>query len=116
MGLTGAQIALGMDSTKDQFIFAALGLGAQFGVLMPFSREHESEADSLGLRYMAKAGFDPRQAAELWKIMGKGNSVSKYEEFLSTHPSPESRVKKLSSQAPKYLEVYKANKDQKKCP
>jgi predicted Zn-dependent protease len=116
VGLTSAQLALGMDSTKDQFIFAALGLGAQFGVLMPFSRHQESEADSLGLKYMALAGFDPREASELWRLMGKGKSVSKLEEFLSTHPSPDSRVKELSASAPSYLTSYNANRNKEPCP
>ena len=64
-------IAMGASTQKDQMILAGLGLGIQFGILQPFSRKHETEADELGLKFMAKAGFDPTQAAELWKLMAK---------------------------------------------
>ena len=110
VGLGVAGAALGADTVKDQAILAALGLGMQFGVLQPFSRKHETEADELGLKYMAKAGFDPREAAELWKIMSKkaGNGPP---EFLSTHPSPKTRIKNLSKLAGEQMSVYKnANK------
>lgn len=103
-GLQISAIALGTGKATDQLIFGALGVGAQYGVLMPFSRTHETEADRLGQMYMAKAGFDPRQAAELWKLMAKvGGSTP---EFLSSHPSPESRIKDLSSRADKYMVDY----------
>lgn len=105
MGVAGA--ALGANTVKDQAVLAALGLGVQFGVLQPFSRKHETEADELGLKFMAKAGFNPNEAAELWKIMGKksGNGPP---EFLSTHPSPKTRIKNLSKLAKDHMSTYRA--------
>jgi predicted Zn-dependent protease len=74
----------------------ALGLGAQLGVLLPYSRTHETEADLIGLELMAKAGFDPGASLDLWRNMaaaGKGRPL----EFLSTHPSHESRLDDLEA-------------------
>jgi predicted Zn-dependent protease len=112
-GLTAADLFLGRDSQSDQLIVAALGVGAQFGVLMPFSRKHETEADRLGLKYMSEAGFDPRQAAELWKLMSGGGKSPP--EFLSTHPSPESRIKDLGGLAPSYMPVYEGVSPKPNC-
>ena len=67
---------MGESSTTDQAILTALGVGAQYGVLLPFSRKHESEADELGIKYLADAGFDPREASNLWVIMGEKNNSS----------------------------------------
>lgn len=102
------------NSKKSQMILGGLGLGSKIGVLLPFSRKHESEADILGLQYMASAGFDPRQAAELWKKM-KANSKGNTPEFLSTHPSNSSRIRTLNEQAPKYFEAYKSVTNKPKC-
>ena len=74
----------------------ALGLGAQLGVVLPYSRTHETEADLIGLELMAKAGFDPRASLDLWRNMaaaGNGQPL----EFLSTHPSHESRLEDLEA-------------------
>src|SRR5262249_30897282 len=82
---------------------AALGVGAQ-GVVLKFSRTQESEADALGLDLMASAGFDPRESVALWKNMAaasKGQPI----EFLSTHPSHETRIQDLQSRIPKDLPV-----------
>lgn len=75
---------------------AAIGLGAQYGVLLPYSRTHESEADYLGLQIMAKAGFDPEEAIALWRNMEK-SSDGKPPEFMSTHPANATRIKQLSA-------------------
>lgn len=106
-------IALTGNSKKDLYLMAGMGL-ATYGVMMPFSRTHESEADRLGLEYMANAGFNPYEAAALWKVMKKKAGKSP-PEFLSTHPSPETRVKKLTKLAPKFMAAYKENKNQKEC-
>jgi predicted Zn-dependent protease len=68
-GLAAASVALRGDGASRDLALAAFGLGAQFGVLMPFGRAQESEADIVGLEYMARAGFDPRAAIELWQNM-----------------------------------------------
>ncbi len=65
VALTAADLSLG-DSAQKGTIMGALGAGAQYGVLMPFSRTHESEADHMGILYMARAGYDPRVAPEVW--------------------------------------------------
>jgi predicted Zn-dependent protease len=84
---------------------AALGLGAEVGILLPFSRTQEAEADTLGQRYMAEAGFDPGAAVTLWqKMAAKGRKVPV---FLSTHPAPANRAQKLARQAQQLMPVYR---------
>jgi predicted Zn-dependent protease len=73
-----------------------LGVGAQYGILMPYSRIQESEADLLGLDLMAKAGFNPRASIDLWKNMTRAGG-SKPPEFLSTHPSDSTRITNLNA-------------------
>ncbi|MGE0741792.1 MAG: M48 family metallopeptidase [Hyphomonadaceae bacterium] len=77
-----------------QLAMAALGLGAQVGLELPFSREQESEADILGLRYMRAAGYDVRQAIPFWQRMREGGG-SRPPEFLSTHPDPDNRIERI---------------------
>jgi predicted Zn-dependent protease len=89
---------------RDQ-VLAVLGLGAQVGVLLPFSRAQEREADLMGLDLMARAGFDPRASVELWQNMGRAGGGSP-PEFLSTHPSNESRIQELNERIPSALEAY----------
>ena len=84
---------------------AALGLGAQVGILLPFSRIQEGEADTLGQRYMAQAGFDPRAAVTLWEKMGQQGG-SKPPAFLSTHPSSIGRAQTLQQRAQQLLPTY----------
>jgi predicted Zn-dependent protease len=84
---------------------ALLGAGAQLGILLPFSRTQESEADTLGQRYMAQAGFDPRAAAVLWQKMG-AQGGSKPPAFLSTHPSSGNRAQALERQAQQLLPTW----------
>jgi len=93
----------GMDPGTTQ---ALLGVGAQTLVLLPFSRTQESEADTLGQRYMARAGFDPRAAVKLWQEMDAqpGNAPPP---FLSTHPSPGSRIAAMKQGAQKLMPVYR---------
>jgi predicted Zn-dependent protease len=83
---------------------AALGIGAQ-GVVLGFSRTHESEADKLGLDYMARAGFDPRESVALWQNMEAASQGPRPPEFLSTHPSPATRIKDLEARIPQNLPV-----------
>jgi predicted Zn-dependent protease len=83
----------------------AFGLGAQVGVLLPFSRTQESEADQLGLIFMAMAGYDPNEAVTFWQRMSAGKSGSP-PEFLSTHPSDETRIKNLQKLVPEAMKYY----------
>jgi len=83
----------------------ALGAGAALGISLPHTRGQESEADVIGLEYMAKAGFDPRESVTLWQRMD-ATTDKKPAEFVSTHPSSESRIEALVSQWPKTLPLY----------
>lgn len=80
--------------TDSQLAIAALGLGAQFGVQLPFSRDQESEADILGLGYMRAGGFDVRQAIPLWQAMA-ARGGARQPEFFSTHPDPANRIERI---------------------
>jgi len=93
------------EQTK-QLWMAAFGVGAQVGVLLPFSRLHESEADHLGLIFMAMAGYNPNSAATFWERMAKMQSGQAPPEFLSTHPSNETRIKKIKEQLPEAMKYY----------
>jgi predicted Zn-dependent protease len=85
------------DNTQQALVMGALGAGVTYGVLMPFSRTQESEADTIGLSYMAQAGFDPGESITLWQNMAAA-SKSKTPEFLSTHPSDQTRMNALNRQ------------------
>ena len=98
------QAAARPETILGQKALGLLGVGAQYGVLMPYSRVHESEADLLGLEIMAKAGFDPKQSIILWQKMAKA-SGGKTPEFLSTHPSHDTRIDDLQEQMPTALEL-----------
>jgi predicted Zn-dependent protease len=84
----------------------AYGLGAQYGVMLPFSREHELEADKLGLIFMAMAGYDPQTAIEFWERMSSMGG-QKPPEFMSTHPSDATRINKIKAALPEALQYYK---------
>ena len=95
-------IAIAADS-EAALAMAALGLGAQFGVLLPFSRTHESEADELGIYFSASAGYDPEAAIRLWQRMGE-LSAGAPPEFMSTHPAHDTRIERLREAMPKAKE------------
>jgi len=82
-----------------QTLMGLLGVGAEYGILLPYSRVQESEADILGLDLMAKAGFDPRESVKLWVNMGGADS-NQPPEFLSTHPSHSTRISDLNAHMP----------------
>jgi predicted Zn-dependent protease len=86
---------------------ALLGLGTQVGVLMPFGRAQESEADLLGLDFMARVGFDPRQSVALWQNMAQTGGGAP-PEFISTHPSHATRIEDLQKRMPEALKLYDA--------
>jgi predicted Zn-dependent protease len=93
------------DQTKKIFN-TAYGLGSQFGVMLPFSRQHELEADKLGLIFMAMAGYDPQTAIPFWERMASSGG-SKPPEFMSTHPSDATRIEKIKAALPEALKYYK---------
>lgn len=106
LGLTGLSAILGgKESQSKNLLMAALGLGAQVGVALPFSRGNESEADDIGLTYMAKAGYDPREAPKIWERMARGEGGGP-PQFLSTHPSSSGRQAALTSQLPRVMPLY----------
>lgn len=79
---------------KTQLLSAALGMGFTFGIVLPYSRKHESQSDLLGAKYMHKAGYDAYQSVRLWEKMAE-NSPSRQPEFMSTHPDPARRAEDL---------------------
>ncbi|WP_394130602.1 M48 family metallopeptidase [Shewanella maritima] len=112
IGMQAASAALGASGVENQDLYmAGLGLGAQVGILLPFGRDQESEADVVGLELMAQAGFDPAQSIELWKNMAN-NSGSQGPELLSTHPSHSTRIEDLQSMQAKVQPLYVAAKQQ----
>ena len=86
-------------------LMGALGLGAQLGVVLPFSRLHETEADVLGQRLMAEAGFDPAGAVRLWQGMVAASGGGRAPAFLSTHPDPQNRIAALRARVPELQPV-----------
>jgi len=100
IGLSGGNPMLG------QATMAALGAGAQVGVLLPFSRKHESEADYIGILLAADAGYDPRESVELWERMGQASGGGGPSEFLSTHPSHDTRIDQLKEWMPEAMAIY----------
>lgn len=107
--LTGAaaSISLGdMDYQSKQAVMAAVGAGAQYGVLLPFSRDHEVEADVVGLHYMARAGYDPRESIGFWQRMAQASQGRQPPEFASTHPSHGTRIERLKEEMPRAMEEY----------
>ncbi len=107
MGIKVGAVLLGVEDINNSLGVKVAALGAQYGVILPFSREHESEADMIGLDLMAKSGFDPRQSIQLWKNMSKdGGSVP---ELLSTHPSNKTRIQQLQAHMNKAMQLYQAS-------
>lgn len=95
----GGIIAATSDNSQKGLAMAALGAGVTYGVLLPFSRTQESEADTIGLKLMARAGFDPRESIALWQNMASVDKT-KVPEFLSTHPSDQTRMNGLNRVMP----------------
>jgi predicted Zn-dependent protease len=109
-GLTvaGTQALMaGRDPATVQLVGAALGVGATYGLLMPWGRSQESEADHLGLIYMAKAGYHPQAARDLWVRMGEASKGRESFEFLSTHPLPATRIAQIEGWIPEAMKYYK---------
>lgn len=94
-------------SRTRQLWMTAFGVGAQFGVLLPFSRTQESEADHLGLIFMAMGGYDPNEAVSFWQRMADNKGGQAPPEFMSTHPSDETRIRQIKEKLPEALGYYK---------
>jgi len=99
--LVSVQKLLGDSQTKP-YVMAALGLGAKFGVVLPYSRAQETEADTIGLKYMVRAGYDPNEAVTLWERMAALGGAPP--EMLSSHPDPLRRAAALRAEIPRVLD------------
>ncbi|MFW6257217.1 MAG: M48 family metallopeptidase [Prolixibacteraceae bacterium] len=107
--LGGMALAEALEEKKEttvQLAMTAFGMGSQLGVILPYSRKHEKEADELGLYFMAMAGFDPREAPEFWKRMQAQATGPGTPEFLSTHPNPQKRIRYIERIMPEAMEYY----------
>ena len=105
LGLSVLSSSAGMESAGGEQLMGLLGMGAQYGILLPFSRRHESEADVIGLRLMAKAGFDPRESVTLWQNMQRAGGGGP-PEWMSTHPSQGQRISGLEASMQPALDDY----------
>lgn len=99
----------GVSSNAQSLAKNAYGIGSQVGVMLPYSRTHEAEADHLGLIYMARAGYDPQQAVAFWKRFAAYNAKKggRPPEFLSTHPLDSTRIRRIEAQLPKAEAEYR---------
>jgi len=105
----GAAAGIGTgNAALGQATMAALGAGAQVGVLLPFSRKHESEADYIGILLAADAGYDPQESVHLWERMEKMSGGGGPSEFLSTHPGHETRIEQLKKWMPEAMAIYQS--------
>jgi metalloendopeptidase OMA1, mitochondrial len=98
-----------LDPRSQQAVLALLGVGSQVGLLLPFSRKHESEADHIGLLLMAGAGYDPREASAFWGRMEKLSGGSQPSKFTSTHPSHQTRARDLELWLSEAMPLYEAS-------
>jgi len=102
-----SEITTSQSPAKKQAILLGYGLATNVGVLLPFSRKHEYEADHIGLILMAKAGYDPRPAVDFWQRMAAQSGGPAVPEFISTHPSDAKRVEEIKKVLPEALTYYK---------
>lgn len=104
-GLSMVQAVAQPQTAMGQTALGLLGVGAQYGVILPYSRIHETEADTIGLDLMAKAGFDPRQSINLWLKMDQASKGGQPIEFMSTHPAHASRIDNLNQHMNQALQL-----------
>lgn len=111
MGLQVASQGFSLAGVENkQLWMQGLGLGAQYGIALPFGRKQESESDEIGLELMAKAGFEPQASVTLWQAMGKASDGKQQWEFLSTHPSHERRISDLNAGMASATQLFKQAK------
>ncbi len=104
--LSGVSFSMGdMDNQQRRQIMGLIGAGADIAYTLPFSRDHESEADTVGPRYMARAGYDPRESVAFWQRMAQAGKSAKAQ-FLSTHPTHATRVERLKKEMPNAMEIF----------
>jgi predicted Zn-dependent protease len=110
LGAAGLSVALKdkPEQTKNLWM-SAYSVGAQYGALLPFSRTQESEADEIGLTLMAMAGYNPTEAVSFWQRMAQNSGGNKPPEFMSTHPSDQTRIDNIRQKLPEALKYYKGS-------
>jgi len=107
MGGIALATALSQKSKETQDLFlTAFGVGSQVGILLPYSRVQESEADRLGLIFMAMAGYNPREAVDFWKRMESAKKGASVPEFLSSHPADKTRIENIEKLLPEAMQHY----------
>ena len=108
VGAVGLMVAMKDEPAETQAIWLSVyGVGTTVGIMLPYSRTHESEADHLGLIFMAMAGYDPHAAPDFWKRMAAGKQGGSPPEFLSTHPSDQTRINDITSWISEAMKYYK---------
>lgn len=115
-GMSVIQAVSAPQTALGQTALGLLGIGAQYGILMPYSRIHESEADGIGMDLMAKAGFDPKQSIVLWQKMEQASQGQQPIEFMSTHPSHATRIQDLEKHIPQAMGLFQQAQAQGKQP
>ncbi len=115
-GMSIIQAVSAPQTALGQTAIGLLGVGAQYGILMPYSRTHESEADMIGVDLMARAGFDPRQSISLWQKMDQASQGQQPLEFMSTHPSHATRIQDLEKHMPQAMGLFQQAQAQGKQP
>jgi len=106
----GMLLAEGLSKKPEEtanLFMAAYGIGTQVGIMLPYSRFHESEADRLGLIFMAMAGYNPREAVDFWKRMAEAKQGASPPEFLSTHPADATRIRNIEQLIPEAMTYYR---------
>lgn len=107
LGGTALSVALQNKPQETQALWMGVyGVGTQYGAMLPYSRLHESEADRLGLIFMAMAGYDPNTAVDFWQRMSENKQGQAPPEFMSTHPSDATRIRKIKEELPEALKYY----------
>ena len=108
VGAVGLMVAMKDEPAETQALWLSVyGVGTTVGVILPYSRTQESEADHLGLIFMAMAGYDPHAAPEFWKRMASSKQGGQPPEFLSTHPSDQTRINDITAWIPEAMKYYK---------
>jgi len=108
VGAVGLMVAMKDEPVQTQALWLSVyGVGTTLGVILPYSRTQESEADHLGLIFMAMAGYDPYEAPEFWKRMAESKQGGQPPEFLSTHPSDQTRINDITAWIPEAMKYYK---------